>query len=242
MLRGSQSITCFSGKTEALEGKVRKAQQGHEVSFWRLYPSTAFQALLLTMMTTPLSKGFLATVVDIMVIWIKFTHSGPFSLLIAKMSMFTLAISCLTTSNLPWFLALAFQIPMQYCSLQHQTWLPSPVTSTTGCCFCFGSVFSVFLELFLHCSPVSYWAPTSLRSSSFSVLSFCLFILFMGFSRQEYWRQKQGGCNGAEAWLRGATPRPRSGAVVEKSYLISKVRSSGCALLEQLWRDTPRPR
>ena len=68
VLRGSQSITRFSGKTEALEGKVRKAQQGHEVSFWRLYPSTAFQALLLTMMTTPLSKGFLATVVDIMVI------------------------------------------------------------------------------------------------------------------------------------------------------------------------------
>ena len=41
------------------------------------------------------------------------------------------------------------------------------------------------LELFLHCSPVAYWAPTNLGSSSFSVLSFCLFILFMGFSRQE---------------------------------------------------------
>ena len=27
---------------------------------------------------------------------------------------------------------------------------------------------------------------TDLGSSSFSVLSFCLFILFMGFSRQEY--------------------------------------------------------
>ena len=35
-------------------------------------------------------------------------------------------------------------------------------------------------------SPVAYWAPTDLGSSSFSVLSFCLFILFMGFSRQEY--------------------------------------------------------
>ena len=29
--------------------------------------------------------------------------------------------------------------------------------------------------------------PTNLGSSSFSVLSFCLFILFMRFSRQEYW-------------------------------------------------------
>ena len=82
---------------------------------------------------------------------------------------------------------LTFQVPMQYCSLQHQTLLPSPVTSTTGCCFYFGSVSLFFLELFLHCSPVAYSAPANLGSSSFSVISFCLFILFMGFPRQEYW-------------------------------------------------------
>ena len=45
----------------------------------------------------------------------------------------------------------------------------------------------ILFELFLHCSPVAYWAPTDLGSFSFSILSFCLFILFMGFSRQEYW-------------------------------------------------------
>ena len=103
------------------------------------------------------------------------------------MSTFTLAISCLTTFNLPWFMRLTFQVPMQYCSLQHQILLLSPVTSTTGYCFCFGFIPSFFQELFLHWSPVAYWAPTDLGSSSFSVLSFCLFILFMGFSRQEYW-------------------------------------------------------
>ena len=103
------------------------------------------------------------------------------------MSTFTLTISCLTTCNLPWFMDLTFQVPMQYCSLQHWTLLLSPVTSTTGCWFCFGSVSSFFLELFLHWSPVASWAPTDLGSSSFSVLSFLLFILFMGFSRQEYW-------------------------------------------------------
>ena len=65
---------------------------------------------------------------------------------------------------------LTFQVPMQYCSLQHQTLLPSPVTSTPGCCFCFGSTSSFFLELFLHWSPVPYWAPTDLGSPSFSVL------------------------------------------------------------------------
>ena len=79
-----------------------------------------------------------------------------FSLLIPKMLMFTLAISCWTTYNLPWFMDLTFQIPMQYCSLQQQTLLPSPVTSKTGCCFCFGSLSSFFLELFPHWSPVAY--------------------------------------------------------------------------------------
>ena len=103
------------------------------------------------------------------------------------MLMFTLAISCLTTFNFPWFMDLTFQVPMQYCSLQHWTWLLSAVTSTTGCCFFFGSVSSFFLELVLHWSPVAYRAPTDLGSSSFSILSFCLFILFMRFSRQEYW-------------------------------------------------------
>ena len=63
---------------------------------------------------------------------------------------------------------------MQYCSLQHQTLLPS----TADCCFCFGSISSFFLELYLHSSPVAYWAPTDLGNSSFSVKSFCLFILF----------------------------------------------------------------
>ena len=57
---------------------------------------------------------------------------------------------------------LTFQVPMQYCFLQHRTLLLSPVTSTTGYCFCFGSILSFFPELFLHWSPVKYWAPTDL--------------------------------------------------------------------------------
>ena len=103
------------------------------------------------------------------------------------MLTFTLAISCLTTSNLTWFMDLTFQIPMQYCSLQHWTLLLSPVISITGYCFCFGSIPSFFLELFLHWSPVACWAPADLWSSSFTILLFSLFILFMGFSRQDCW-------------------------------------------------------
>ena len=97
--------------------------------------------------------------------------------------MFTLDISCLTTSNLPWFMDLTFQVPRQYCSLQHWTLLPPPVTHTTGYCFCFGSISSFFLELVLHWSPVAYWAPTHLGSSSFSVLSFCLLILYEQYEK-----------------------------------------------------------
>ena len=54
-------------------------------------------------------------------------------------------------------------------------------------------LFLLWLCLFIlsgvisYWSPVAYWAPTDLGSSSFSILSFCLFILFLGFSRQEYW-------------------------------------------------------
>ena len=103
------------------------------------------------------------------------------------MLMFTLAISCLTTFNLPGFMDLTLQVPMQYCSLQHQALLLSPVTSTAVYSLCFGSIPSFFLELFLHWSPVTYWAPTDLGRSSFSILSFCLFILFMGISKQEHW-------------------------------------------------------
>ena len=133
------------------------------------------------------SKGFLPTVVDIKIIWIKFSHSKDFSSLIPKISMLTLAISCLTTSNLPWFMDLTFQVAMQYCSLRHRTLLSPLDTFTAGHCFCFGSVSSLLLELLLSSSPVAYWALTDLGSSSFSIISFCLFIIFMVFSRQEYW-------------------------------------------------------
>ena len=64
---------------------------------------------------------------------------------------------------------LTFLGPMQYCSLQHQTLLLSTVISTTGHCFCFGSVSSSLVEL--YSSPVAYWAPTELESSS-CVISF----------------------------------------------------------------------
>ena len=101
------------------------------------------------------------------------------------MSMFTLAI--LTTSNLPWFMDLMFQVPMQYCSLQFQTVLSPPDTPMTGRHFHFGPGSSFFLELLattFHSSPVAHGQlPT--WGAYLPVLH--LLILFMGFLRQEYW-------------------------------------------------------
>ena len=105
------------------------------------------------------------------------------------MSIFTLAIFCLTTSNLPWFINLTFPVSMQYHSLWHQNLLPPPVTSIAQHCFHFGSISSFLLELFLHSSPVAgTYRP---GSSSFTVISFFLFILFMGISKQKYWNGVQ---------------------------------------------------
>ena len=59
------------------------------------------------------------------------------------MWMLTLTISYLTTSNLPQFMDLTLQVPMQFFSLQ------SPLVT------------SFFLELFLHSSPVAYWTTTN---------------------------------------------------------------------------------
>ena len=82
---------------------------------------------------------------------------------------------------------LTFHVSMQYWFLQHQKLLPSPVTSTMGHYFHLAFVSLFFLKLFLHSFPIAYWPPTDLGSSSFSVIYFCIFILLMGFSRQEYW-------------------------------------------------------
>ena len=78
---------------------------------------------------------------------------------------------------------LAFQVPIQYCSLQHQTLLTSPTISTTGYWFCFGSASLFFLELFLYSSPVAYSTPGEFM---FQCHIFLPYILFMRFLSQEY--------------------------------------------------------
>ena len=102
--------------------------------------------------------------------------------------MLNLCISCLTMSNLLWYTDLTSQVPMQYCSLQHWTLFSPPDTSTTKRCFRFGSAASLFLEplvIVLCAYLVAHWIPSNL-GAHLPGPSFCLFILSMGFSWQEY--------------------------------------------------------
>ena len=104
------------------------------------------------------------------------------------MSMFTLAISCLTISNLPWFMGLIFQVPEKYCSVQHHTYFRHKSHPQVGvvllwlCLFIVSGVISPLISTVYSFSPiVAYWAPTDLGNSLFIVLSFSIFVLFMGF-------------------------------------------------------------
>ena len=68
--------------------------------------------------------------------------------------------------------------------------LSPPDISTAEHCFCIGPATSFFLGVISNCSLLfsnsildTLWP----EGASSSIVSFCLFILSVGFSRQEYW-------------------------------------------------------
>ena len=112
-----------------------------------------------------------------------------FSSLIPKTSMFILTIYCLTTSNLPWFMDLRLQVPMQYCSLQHRILLSSPDISVTECHFCFGPATSCFLGLLvvlLSSSPVAYGGMLSTQETHLLVSYLFVLLYSSGGSHSKY--------------------------------------------------------
>ena len=121
-----------------------------------------------------------------MVIWVNSPIPVHFSWLIPKMLMFTLTISCLTSSNLPWFMDLTFQVPMQYCPLQYWTLLPSRHIYNWV-------LFLLWLCLFIISGVISPLISSSIlgtcRPGEF-ILQCPIFLPFHtvhGDSRQEYW-------------------------------------------------------
>ena len=102
--------------------------------------------------------------------------------------LFNLAISCLTMSNLPWFIPRSFvqffftALDFTFTTRQIHNWKSFPLWPS--CYILSGAI--------CNCPPLfsrTYYIPCSdLRGLIFQYhRSFCLFILFMRFSRQEYW-------------------------------------------------------
>ena len=154
------------------------------LSFLRLHPSTAFRTLVDYEGYCISSEGFLPTVVDVMVIELNFPILVHFSSLIPKMLMFSschlhFQFTLIHGPNLPGSYAMLFFTTSDFTSITSHIHI--------GVVFTLAQPLAFLLELFLCSSPVAYWSPTNLGSSSFNVISFFLFILFMRFSRQECW-------------------------------------------------------
>ena len=134
-------------------------------------------------------KRFLPTVIDIMTIISELNASIfiHFSSLISKTSVVTLAFSCFTPSSLPWF---GPNTPGSYAIL---FFTALDFTFTTRHIHNWAS-FSFWLSLFIFSGSISVLFSSSILDtyrpggSPFRFIYFCLFILFMGFSRQECWR------------------------------------------------------
>ena len=108
------------------------------------------------------------------------------------MSIFTLAISCLTPFNLPCLIHgpnILDSYSILFLAASNLTFHHPDISTTEH--FSFDPFSSFFLELFLRSPLVAYWIPIDLGGLSSRVISFCLFTLFMVFSRQEYW----SGCS-----------------------------------------------
>ena len=101
------------------------------------------------------------------------------------MSMFTLAISCLTTPNLPWFMDLTSRFLCNVVLYSFQLFFYHQSHPQLGVVFALTQpLLSGAISPFFSSSILGTYQPGEF---TFSVISFCLLIVFMVFSRQEYW-------------------------------------------------------
>ena len=131
------------------------------------------------------SKGFMPTVVDIMVIGVKFTHSSPFYFTDSQnihghschllFDHFQFAL--IHGLNIPGFYAILLFTVLDFTHQSHPQL--GVVFALAPSLHSFWSYFSTDLKQYIG------YLPTWGVHLSVSYL-FCLFILLMGFSRQEY--------------------------------------------------------
>ena len=109
------------------------------------------------------------------------------------MSMFTLAVSCLTTINLPWIIDLIFQVPMHHHNIVfYIIRLPTPVTSTTGyfilLCLSLLILSGTISPLFSSSILVTYQPGEFIFQCHISLPFKAVHVGGSGgFSRQEHW-------------------------------------------------------
>ena len=107
------------------------------------------------------SKGFLPTVVDTMVIWIKFTHSSP--VYFTDSSNVDVRACHLLFDHFQFALIHGPNISSPYAvSLFTASGFTSITSHIHSWVLCLLWLHLFFLELFLHWSPVAYWIPTNL--------------------------------------------------------------------------------
>ena len=111
----------------------------------------------------------------------------------------------LTYLWLKWFIDLAFQVPMDYCSLQHQTLLSPPGTSKTECRFCFGPFSSFFLELscfFDDPMDVGNSGSSAFSKSSLKIWKFMVHVLLKPHLEnfEHYFTSVWDECNCVVIW------------------------------------------
>ena len=132
------------------------------------------------------SKGFLPSVVDIMIIWVKFTHQSilvhwflKYQCLLLPSPVWSLPI-CL--DSWAWHSRILCNISLysiEPCFHQQSHPQLGVVFALMPSLHSFWSYFSVLLQC--HIGHLPTWGI------HLSVSYLCLFILFMGFSRQECW-------------------------------------------------------
>ena len=79
-------------------------------------------------------------------------------------------------TNVHTHMDLTFQVPMQYCSLQHRALLPSLVTSTTGYCL-------LWFHLFIHSGVISPVILSSILGTNQPGESIFQYPIFLPFHR-----------------------------------------------------------
>ena len=128
--------------------------------FLRLHPSIAFWTLVYCEGYSISSQGFLP-----MVIWIKFTHSGPF--LFTDSENVDVHSSHFLFDHFQFTLIHGPNIPVSYAVLflQHRTLLSPSDTSTSGHCIHTWVLIPLWLSLFLPSGTLSLLFSSSILST-----------------------------------------------------------------------------